>query len=117
MKKYLPVILLLLCQNHTKLCAQLQNTGWKSPSATHAPNGWTNPQNAFASDDIYTTVAHQSGCRCPFVELSWDNGTNFTSYNLFGPYGTMDYFDIQGDSADDWGHFWTTTELSDPVFV
>src|SRR6185436_14210473 len=114
MKKYLIGLFLLPIQN---LYAQLQNTGWKSPSAIHAPNGWTNPQNAYLSDDIYTTVAHQSGCRCPFVELSWDDGTNYTSYNLFGPYGTIDSFGTQGDSTDDWGHPWIASELSDPVFV
>lgn len=97
--------------------AQLQNTGWKSPSATHAPNGWTNPQNAYVSDDVYTTVAHQSGCRCPFMDLSWDDGTSYTPYKLFGIFGTVDFFITEGDSTDNWGHAWTVTELSDPIFV
>jgi type IX secretion system substrate protein len=117
MKKYLIIILFLLLQTRANVFAQLQNSGWKSPASTHAPNGWTNPQNAYASDDVYTTVAHQSGCRCPFMDLSWDNGTNYTSYNLFGPYGTSDSFDIEGDSTDGWGHAWIASELSDPVFV
>jgi hypothetical protein len=117
MKRYLTIAALLVIHTQANVFAQLQNTGWKSPTATHLPNGWTNPQNAYISDNVYTTVAHQSGCRCPFVELSWDNGTNYTSYNLFGPYGTSDSFDTQGDSTDDWGHAWAVSELSDPLFV
>lgn len=117
MKKHLIILLLIVAQMQSNVFAQLLNTGWKSPTALHAPNNWTNPQNVFVSDDVYATVAHQSGCRCPFMDLSWDDGVNFTTYNLFGPYGTMDSFDTQGDSTDDWGHTWTTTELSDPIFV
>ena len=117
MKKYLLFLLLTGTQIRSNIFAQLLNTGWKSPTITHLPNGWTNPQNAFLSDNVYATVVHQSGCRCPFMDLSWDNGVTFTNYNLFGPYGTIDSFDMQGDSTDDWGHVWTTTELSDPVFV
>ncbi len=109
MKRYLLILPLygLFC---TTAFSQLQNTGWKSPSATHAPNGWTNPQNAYASDDVYATVAHQSGCRCPFMDLSWDDGISYTPYKLFGIFGTSDIFIAEGDSTDDWGHVWTATD-------
>lgn len=97
--------------------AQLQNTGWKRPTAIHAPNAWTNPQNAFSSDDQYAEVIHQSGCRCPFMDLSWDDGTSWTSSTIFGPYGTTDSWRTNGDSTDTWGHPWTDTELLDSLFV
>ncbi|MEO8086187.1 MAG: hypothetical protein ABI763_05180, partial [Bacteroidota bacterium] len=96
---------------------QLQNTGWRRPGLTHFPNDWTNPQNAFGSDDLYTEVLHQSGCRCPFMDLSWDDGINFSTSNIFGPYGTTDSDRINGDSTDNWGHSWSDAELSDSVFL
>jgi hypothetical protein len=97
--------------------AQLQNTGWRRPTATHFPNDWTNPQNAFGSDDTYAEVLHQSGCRCPFMDLSGDNGVTWSLSNIFGPYGTSDSFKTQGDSTDDWGYAWTDLDLSDSAFV
>lgn len=33
------------------------NTGWLSPTAYQANHGWSDPQNAYASDDIYMTGA------------------------------------------------------------
>ena len=97
--------------------AQLQNTGWKSPTAIHFPNDWSTPENAYVSDDFYAEVLHQSGCRCPFIDMSWDNGTSYSGNNIFGPYGTTDSFRTQGDSTDNWGHVWTDSELSDSNFV
>jgi hypothetical protein len=32
------------------------DTGYNPPSQSTAPNGWTNPNNAFAADDVYTTA-------------------------------------------------------------
>jgi hypothetical protein len=97
--------------------AQLQTTGWKRATATHFPNDWTNPQNAFGSDDQYAEVLHQSGCRCPFMDLSGDGGTSWSSSNIFGIYGTTDSWRTQGDSTDGWGRSWTDAELSDSNFV
>lgn len=95
-----------------------QSTGFQSPSATTAPNGgWTNPTEAFASDDVYTTVPHQSGCRCPFLYLSWDNGVSYTSANLVGPFGTTDYTMTAGSSSDLWGHAWVPAEFANGTFV
>ena len=31
------------------------NTGWRAPTATASPSNWTNPQNAYVSDDQYAT--------------------------------------------------------------
>lgn len=116
MKKQFAV-LILFAFTSVSAGAQLLNTGWRRPTATHFPNDWTNPQNAFGSDDIYAEVLHQSGCRCPFMDLSWNNGINYSSSNIFGPYGTSDTYRIQGDSTDGWGHSWTDAELSDSAFV
>jgi hypothetical protein len=95
----------------------LQNTGWKSPSAIHSPFDWTTPEKAYVSDDTYATVIHGSGCRCPFMDLSWDDGTSYGTSNIFGPYGTIDSYRTQGNSTDGWGHTWNDYELSDSVFV
>jgi hypothetical protein len=31
------------------------NTDWRAPTATTSPSNWTNPQNAYVSDDLYAT--------------------------------------------------------------
>jgi hypothetical protein len=112
MKKLLPFFLLLISSS-----AFAQSTGFMAPTATPAPNGgWTNPSNAFASDDVYTTVPHQSGCRCPFLYLSWDNGVSYTSADIVGPFGTTDYTMAAGGPADLWGHAWTDTEFTNANF-
>jgi hypothetical protein len=112
MRKLLPFFLLCL-----PVFASAQSTGFMAPTATAAPNGgWTNPTDAFASDDVYTTVPHQSGCRCPFLYLSWDNGTSYTSPQLVGPFGTSDNTMTAGSPTDLWGHAWTETELSNASF-
>jgi|GEM_PF-1795357 len=94
-----------------------QDTGWLSPSSTAAPNGWTNPANAYKSDDVYTTVAHGSGCRCPFLDMSWNGGVNYTAQKLVGPFGTTDGVGVAGNSTDLWGHAWTDSELSNTNFL
>src|ERR1041385_1012733 len=93
------------------------STGFMSPTSTTAPNGWTNPANAYVSDDVYTTVAHQSGCRCPFLYLSWNNGMNYTSSNLVGPFGTSDASQVAGSPTTLWGHSWVQSEFSNANFV
>ena len=113
MKKQLLHFLVLICP----VFASAQSTGFQSPTATAAPSGgWTNPTDAFASDDVYTTVPHQSGCRCPFLYLSWDNGVTYTSPQLVGPFGTVDNTMTAGSSSDTWGHAWTPAELSNANF-
>ncbi len=93
------------------------STGFMSPTSTIAPNGWTNPANAYVSDNVYTTVAHQSGCRCPFLYLSWNAGVTYTSSQLVGPFGTTDATQIAGSSSTTWGHAWVPSEFSNANFV
>jgi hypothetical protein len=112
MKKLLPFFLLFIPG-----FISAQSTGFMFPTATPAPNGgWTNPSNAFASDDVYTTVPHQSGCRCPFLYLSWDNGVSYTSADLVGPFGTVDNMMTAGGPANLWGHPWSETEFTNAMF-
>ncbi|HRY31550.1 MAG TPA: T9SS type A sorting domain-containing protein [Bacteroidales bacterium] len=115
MKTILSLIILILTA-HVDTIAQF-STGFKSPVGFSAPNGWTNPALAFHSDDQWTTAPHQSGCNCPFVYLSWNNGQNYTPSQLFGPFGTADGIQLRGGSADTWGHNWTAAELSDAAFL
>lgn len=89
-----------------------QSTGFMSPTATALPNGFTNPTNAFTSDNQWATVAHQSGCRCPFLYLSWNGGANYSSSQLLGPFGTVDAFGTAGSPTFTWGHAWTLSELT-----
>jgi hypothetical protein len=112
MKKLLPLFLFLI-----PAFVSAQSTGFMAPTAVAAPNGgWTNASNAFASDDVYTTVPHQSGCRCPFLYLSWDNGVSYSPFNIVGPFGTVDYTMTTGSSSDLWGHAWTAAQLSNDSF-
>jgi hypothetical protein len=112
MKKNILLLLLI-----APLFVSAQSTGFMAPTATPSPNGgWTDPANAFVSDDVYTTVPHQSGCRCPFIYLSWDNGSSYSSPQLVGPFGTVDNVLTVGSSSDLWGHAWTGTELTNSNF-
>jgi hypothetical protein len=112
MKKLLPILLFAL-----PAAVAAQSTGFLPPSSTPAPNGgWNNPSAAFVSDDVYTDVPHQSGCRCPFLYLSWDNGVTYSSLNLVGPFGTTDNTMTAGSPTDTWGHAWTDTEFSNANF-
>jgi hypothetical protein len=112
------LILFFFCLvNFPSAFSQLQSTVWRRATNTHLPNEWTNPQYANGSDDFYAEVLHQSGCRCPFLDLSWDDGINYSNANLFGPYSEVDSYQIKGDSLDDWGHSWLDSEFSDSTFV
>jgi hypothetical protein len=93
-----------------------QSTGFMSPTSAVTPMGFTNPTNAFVSDDVWTTVAHQSGCRCPFIYLSWDAGLTYSASQLLGPFGTTDVSSIAGSPTFLWGHAWTDLELSNLTF-
>jgi hypothetical protein len=115
MEKYLLLSFVLFTQ--VNVHAQTQNTGWKSPTAIHAPNSWTNPQNAFVSDTLYATVIHQSGCRCPWIDLSWNNGTAYTNNNLVGPFSTVDSYQSVGSDTDKWGRAWIPADFIDSVFA
>ena len=93
-----------------------QSTGYMSPTATAAPNQWTNPTRAFLSDTLWATAPHQSGCHCPYVYLSWNGGVNYTSYFLLGPYGNADSWKLAGGDTNHWNHNWVDTELNNTNF-
>jgi hypothetical protein len=93
-----------------------QSTGFLPPSSAVAPMGFTNPTEAFVSDDVWASVAHQSGCRCPFLYLSWDGGTTYSTTQLLGPFGTTDQTAVAGSPSDTWGHTWTDVELNNTNF-
>jgi hypothetical protein len=50
------------------------------------------------------------------VELSWNNGTNWTAAKQVTLTQTTENTYILGSSADNWGHAWTTSDLSDANF-
>lgn len=51
------------------------------------------------------------------VKLSWDGGSTYTGYKFFDTPTANDNIDTVGSYNDNWGHIWTTTELSDSNFV
>jgi len=46
------------------------------------------------------------------VELSWNNGTNWTAIKQTGTLGTTEASHILGSATDTWGRTWTTSELT-----
>ena len=98
------------------ICSFAQSTGFMSPTNTATPNGFTNANLAYVSDDQWSTVVHQSGCRCPFLYLSWNGGTNYTSSDILGPFGTTDAIQTAGNPTNTWGHAWTLSEFSNANF-
>jgi hypothetical protein len=50
------------------------------------------------------------------VELSWDGGVNWTAAKQTSNLGTSFQTFTLGGSADNWGHSWTPTELSNANF-
>src|SRR5579859_7368986 len=96
--------------------ARAQNTGFMNPADTALPHGWTNPLNGMVSDGQWATVAHQSGCMCPWLYLSWNKGVTYTSYKLMGPFGYTDSWQTAGSPTDNWGHVWIDSELNNSNF-
>lgn len=103
-------------QPDATICPELV-TGWIAPTLTQAPNGFSNPQQAFASDDLWATAPHQAGCNCPFLALSWDGGTSLSETQIFGPFGTSDGVSTAGSADDLWMHPWTDAELAPATFA
>lgn len=59
-------------------------------------------------------VNSNSGTRSMCVELSWNNGTNWTSaqsFNFPGSNASTEATYTLGSSTDTWGHAWTIAEL------
>src|ERR1043165_5910490 len=116
MKRLLLFCLLCFLSVSMRISAQT-STGFMYPSATPPPNGgWTNPSDAFASDDVYTTVPHGSGCRCPFLYLSGNGGATYSSANIVGPFGTTDNTMTAGSSSDLWGAAWNDMNFTNANF-
>ncbi|MFN8401706.1 MAG: Ig-like domain-containing protein [Anaerolineales bacterium] len=126
--------------------AYAANTGLLSPTASVAGGGWTNPNNAFSSNNVYATSANGGqavnynnfGITIPAgqqidgievlvegsttgrdinVDLSWDNGTTYTTpINLnFG--AAPDQTLTAGGTANTWGRAWNpTTDFTNANF-
>jgi uncharacterized protein YegL len=56
-----------------------------------------------------------NGCRVG-VALSWNNGSNYTSYKYVS-LGTTDQSTLLGGSADNWGRNWMVTDFTNTSFV
>jgi len=54
--------------------------------------------------------------RAVCVELSWNNGANWTTAQSFNLTGTTEKTYILGSSADNWGHSWQLSELANNKF-
>jgi hypothetical protein len=93
------------------------NTGFLPPTSVTSPNDWTDPSNAFTSDNVWSSVDYGAGCACPFVYLSWNNGENFTQGKILGPYDTSDSWDIEGGTTDLWEHDWKQNEFTNENFI
>ena len=93
-----------------------QSTGFMNPTDTALPHGWSTPLNGMVSDTMWATAPHQSGCRCPFVYLSWNGGATYTSSMILGPYDTVDTWQAVGGATNLWGHAWVDTEFSNANF-
>jgi hypothetical protein len=50
------------------------------------------------------------------VELSWDGGTSWTASKTDTTETTAEHTTVLGGAADDWGHAWTASELSNAAF-
>ena len=50
------------------------------------------------------------------VELSWDGGTSWTASKTDTTETTVEHTAVLGSGADDWGHAWTVSELTNANF-
>ena len=94
-----------------------QSTGYMNPTDTALPHGWTNPLNGMVSDSMWATATHRSGCNCPFVYFSWDEGVNYTTGTVDGifPYNVDGWRSI-GTPTDTFGHHWVDSDFSNKNF-
>lgn len=120
------------------------DTGFVSPTQNDAA-GWTNPNNAHASDNVYATsgiggierfktfnFSIPTGSVILGIEaelegkvvsgeyvfrgsLSWD-GATFTSVKIATLTSSSDQTIVYGNSTDLWGRAWTATEFSNANF-
>jgi hypothetical protein len=117
----------------------------KSPTALGTISEWTNPTNAYSSNNVYATATYSqeqtyktfslslpSGTaingiivnveakaaiigQTIRVKLSYDNGTSWTSTES-KPFALSDATQVYGGSTDTWGRTWTDTELNNTNF-
>jgi hypothetical protein len=118
-----------------------------SPTAcTSAAGNWSNPGNATASDNQYSTAnsnnrvlvctfnlpaipsggtingievsieGSSSGAREAVVELSWDGGTTYTSSNLTTTFGATETTFALGGAANTWGRTWEVGDFTSANF-
>lgn len=81
---------------------------------TFTTNGWTNPDNAFADDASYATIAAASGVLA--ISLSGDNGVSYSAA-LEKTYNSSESSQTYGDGSTElWGQSWTGLTLDDTKF-
>ncbi len=62
--------------------------------------------------------SNDSGTDCDLgVELSWNNGTNFTSSGFNESLGSSDALEVFGGASSTWGRSWSAAEFSNANFV
>ncbi|MGB2695479.1 MAG: VWA domain-containing protein [Dehalococcoidia bacterium] len=61
-------------------------------------------------------ISTASGTRVMCVDLSWDGGTTWTSTKQTGNLTTSEATYTLGSSSDNWGHTWTSSNLSNANF-
>jgi hypothetical protein len=135
--------LALLLAAGTLGSAQVQNTGWRNPSAN--TGGFTRGERAYFDDTLFATARegrthrywgydlaiptgstiHGIEVRLDFrgedaylaVEVSWDGGVSWTSTGyVAGPaLGSWRTF-VLGGNTDTWGRSWTAGELTSTAF-
>jgi hypothetical protein len=120
------------------------DTGAKAASATTSPNGWTNPANAYASDNVYATARGDNidqgytgfGIDLPAgsiidgiqvnaeakssdnsgceLQVALGSGGSLTSNDTASLTGTDSTLTF-GDDDDTWGRVWDPTQIDDLV--
>src|SRR5580658_10369710 len=94
-----------------------QSTGYMNPTDTALPHGWTTPLNGMVSDTMWATAQHRSGCNCPFIYLSWNEGATYTSPVVDGPFPyNVDAWRVVGSPTDTFSHHWVDSDFSNTNF-
>jgi hypothetical protein len=66
--------------------------------------------------DVWPTAYSSGTTRSVCVELSWNNGTNWTTAKQVTLTQATEKTYILGSSTDNWGHTWSTSDLSNANF-
>jgi hypothetical protein len=82
------------------------NTGWAQT--------WTNPTNAYSSDNAYATHTSPNGIL--YVMVTKDGGTTWQNA-LSNTYGAVEGYQVYGDGTTElWGTSWTGADVADANF-